>query len=102
MKQVVRTGRLSRKNSLAYKIEIRPGAQKQIQDLPRPAQLKIVDAIDRLTENPRPSGCKKLKGAEIWRIRIGRFRIIYSIIDKKLLIILLKVARRQEDTYKNF
>ncbi len=95
------TGRPSRKSTLAYKIEIRPGAQKQLQALPNPAQLGIVQAIDRLAETPRPSGCKKLKGTELWRIRIGRFRVIYAIFDKELRIVILKTSPRQEDTYRN-
>ena len=86
---------------MVYKVEIRPSARKQLLALPRPAQLEIVQAIDLLAENPRPSGCKKLRGTEFWRIRIGRFRVIYYIIDKQLRIIILKTSMRQEDTYRN-
>jgi mRNA interferase RelE/StbE len=86
---------------LVYKIKILRPAQKQLMALPRPAQIEIVQAIDRLADKPRPSGCKKLKGTELWRIRIGRFRVIYYIIDKELQIVILKASARQEDTYRN-
>jgi mRNA interferase RelE/StbE len=86
---------------LAYKLSILPAAQKQITALPRQDQIKAAHAIDALADNPRPLGCKKLKGTEFWRVRSGYIRIIYSIIDKELLILVLKVARRQEETYQN-
>jgi mRNA interferase RelE/StbE len=86
---------------LVYKINILPGAQKQILSLPRTDQIKVVRLIDGLAENPRPNGCKKLKGTEFWRIRSGHLRIIYSIVAKELRILILKVGKRQEDTYKD-
>jgi mRNA interferase RelE/StbE len=86
---------------LVYRISILPGAQKQILSLPRADQIKVVQLIDNLAENPRPKGCKKLKGTELWRVRGGHLRIIYSILNNELKIIILKVGKRQEDTYKN-
>lgn len=63
--------------------------------------MKVAQLIDRLAENPRPDGCKKLKGTELWRVRSGNLRIIYSIFDRELRILILKAAKRQEDTYDN-
>ena len=86
---------------MGYKIIILPAAQKQILAFPREYQIETAKAIDSLVENPRPEGCKKLKGTELWRIRKGQLRIIYSIFDKELRIIILKAAKRQEDTYRH-
>jgi mRNA interferase RelE/StbE len=86
---------------LAYKINILPGAQKQILSLPEADRMKVVLLIDNLSEKPRPNGCKKIKGTEFWRVRGGHLRIIYSIFDKELKIIILKVGKRQEETYKD-
>ena len=68
--------------------------------LPRQAQVAIATAIDSLVENPRPPGCKKLRGADLWRIRLKRYRVIYAIDDKAGLVTILKIAPRREDTYQ--
>ncbi|MGP8080138.1 MAG: type II toxin-antitoxin system RelE family toxin [Dehalococcoidales bacterium] len=85
---------------MVYKIQIARAAQKQILSLPREAQIEISQAIDRLANIPRPAGCKKLKGTELWRFRLGRYRVVYQIIDKTRIITIVKVALRREDTYR--
>jgi mRNA interferase RelE/StbE len=85
---------------LAYRVEIIRTAQKQILALPGEAQMEIAPAIDSLTNDPRPPGCKKLRGTDLWRLRIGQYRAIYSIDDKAHLVTVLKVAIRREDTYQ--
>jgi len=85
---------------LAYRIEIAGAAQKQMLSLPKQAQKEIAPAIDSLANAPRPSGCKKLRGTDLWRFRSGRYRVIYSIDDKAGLVIVVKVAARREDTYQ--
>jgi mRNA interferase RelE/StbE len=86
---------------LVYRISILPGAQKQILSLTGAERSRVVRIVDGLAENPRPTGCKKLKGTELWRVRVGHLRIIYSISDKELKILIVKVGKRQEDTYKD-
>ena len=85
---------------MVYKIQIARVAQKQMLSLAREAQIEIVRAIDRLANTPRPIGCKKLKGTELWRFRLGRYRVVYQINDKAKLITIVKVAFRKEDTYR--
>jgi mRNA interferase RelE/StbE len=85
---------------LVYKIEIIRAAQKQIISFPIEAQKEIARAIDGLANTPRPSGCKKLRGTDLWRLRIGRYRVVYLIDDEARLVTLVKVALRQEDTYQ--
>lgn len=67
--------------------------------IPRRTQLEIARAIDGLANNPRPMGHRKLRGAELWRLRIGRYRVVYSIDDVAKLVTVVKVAPRREDTY---
>jgi mRNA interferase RelE/StbE len=86
---------------LDYKVFILPAAQKQILALPRGDQLRLSLLIDGLIQNPRPVNSKKLKGTQLWRVRSGNLRIIYSIADRELKVIIVKAARRQEDTYHN-
>jgi mRNA interferase RelE/StbE len=85
---------------LVYKIQIVRAAQKQMLSLPHEAQIEIAQAIDSLANKPRPAGCKKLKGTELWRFRLGRYRVVYQIIDKTRTITIVKVALRREDTYR--
>lgn len=85
---------------MAYRVEIIRTAQKQILALPRAAQTEIALSIDSLVSDPRPAGCKKLRGTGLWRLRIGQYRAIYAIDDKAHLATVLKVAVRREDTYQ--
>lgn len=85
---------------MVYRIEIIRAAQKQILFLPKQAQVEIAKAIDCLVNDPRPSGCKKLRGTGLWRLRLRRYRVVYVIDDKASLVTVIKVAPRREDTYQ--
>lgn len=60
---------------------------------------KVAEAIESLADNPRPFGVKKLAG-RVHRIRGGPYRIIYSIYDREKVVVIDKVDRRKERTYK--
>ena len=78
-------------------IEITQSAEKQLRALDRVDQQRLAKAMQALAEDPRPRGAKKLSGYEdVFRIRTGVFRIIYSIEDDRLLVIILKVGHRRE------
>lgn len=85
---------------MAYRVEILRPAQKQLLSFPREAQLEIAAAVDGLTTTPRPAGCKKLRDTGLWRIRVGRYRVVYTVDEKTTLVTVVKVAIRSEDTYK--
>ena len=85
---------------MVYRIEIIRAAQKQLISLPRQAQVEIARAIDCLANAPRPSGCKKLRGTDLWRLRLGRYRVVYIIDDEASLVTVIKVAQRREGTYQ--
>ena len=85
---------------MEYRVLILPKAQRQIKSLPVQTRRKVSDAIDSLEKNPRPSGVKKLKGAEeLYRLRVGDYRIIYAIQDDELLVIVVNAGHRK-DVYR--
>ncbi len=79
---------------LRYEIFFTRKAQKQLDKIPDKSAISIVNAILKLQDNPRPSGCKKLKGSDAYRIRSGKYRIIYEIFDSELLIDIIMVGHR--------
>ena len=81
---------------MTYRIEISRRAAKAVVSLDKPLRRKILAAIDALSGNPRPVGCKKLAGQQAWRIRVGEYRIIYEIHDQVLLVILVDSGHRRE------
>ena len=83
-----------------YRIEVSATAERQIRKLPRADQLRVVRTIQALSTDPRPSGCRKLSGHDdVFRVRVGRYRILYSIEGRRLVIIILKVGDRK-DVYR--
>ena len=62
----------------------------------KPLRRKILAAIDALSGDPRPGGCKKLAGQETSRIRVGDYRIIYGIHNQVLLVIVVDIGYRRE------
>lgn len=79
-----------------YTIVLTKKAQKQLDSLPESMINSIISAISELEDNPRPSGCKKLKGRDGYRIRVGNYRIIYEVFDNKLLIDVIAVGHRKD------
>jgi mRNA interferase RelE/StbE len=81
---------------MSYEISILRRASKELAKLPQNDCKKISNAINDLAINPRPLGCKKLKGRPAWRIRVGDYRIIYEISDQKLIIVVIDVGHRRD------
>jgi len=84
-----------------YQILISNSAEKDMDKLPTGALGKVALAIDHLAVEPRPTGCKKLKGysENLWRIRVGNYRVIYSIEDK-IEVIDIRRVRHRKDVYE--
>lgn len=84
-----------------YLIKFKKKAEKELRKLPIASIKKIVPEIDKLEEEPRPQGSKKLKGTEeeIWRIRIGDYRVIYQI-DEGIKIVEIRKIGHRKDVYK--
>lgn len=80
-----------------YAINILPSAVRELQRLSHVIQGRIRDHIDKLAENPRPTGSKTLKnGGGRRRIRIGDYRVIYKIMDQELIVLVVKIGHRRE------
>ena len=80
-----------------YRIELVPAAARQLKSLPRKQQVRIASKIDALVSDPRPAGCVKLRGSEdICRIRVRYYRILYQVKDDILLVIVVKVGKREK------
>lgn len=84
---------------VSYKIFFKESVEKDFHGIPRKDLKKILARIKLLAENPHPAGCEKLTGQEKYRIRQGRYRIVYSIQDKELTVWVVKVGHRK-DVYK--
>ena len=78
------------------KIKIEKSARKELRALERGVQIRIAKAIRPLRSNPRPPGCKKLKGRDAYRIRVGSYRVLYEIHDDVLVVLVIKVAHRSK------
>jgi mRNA interferase RelE/StbE len=82
---------------MAYSILLAPPAERQLKALTGPVQKRIVKRLHTLKDNPRPQGVKKLAGEEdLYRIREGDYRIVYTIQDKKLIVLVVKIGDRKE------
>ena len=85
---------------MSYQVLLRRAAQRQLDRIPKEDYTAIARAISALEEEPRPRGVKKLSESGLWRVRVGPYRVVYSINDEERLLVLVRVVRRTEDTYK--
>ena len=83
---------------MSYKIVVKKSAAKEIEALPTKILPQVTKAIYNLADTPRPQGCKKLKGSKenLWRIRIGDYRVVYIIDDSIRIVDVQKVGHRKD------
>ena len=82
---------------MTYRIEVKPQAEKALARIPHPHRRRIARAIDALAHNPRPAGSAKLAGSDdAYRIRVGDYRIVYQVLDKVLIVYIIRVAHRKD------
>jgi mRNA interferase RelE/StbE len=80
-----------------YELIIRPSAEKQMDRLPAKVRQRVVAALDELRNEPRPPPCAKLHGRDdLWRIRVGQYRVVYTIQDEELVVLVVRVAHRKD------
>ena len=83
-----------------YKVDVGPQGQKFIRKQDRAIQQQIIRKLRELEEDPRPYGCIRLQGKkELYRVRTGDYRIIYTIKDNQLLVLVVQIGHRK-DVYK--
>lgn len=78
-----------------YKIFFRKSIKKDLAGIPPKHVKRILDKIQSLVSDPRPAGCEKLSGQEKYRLRQGKYRIIYSIQDYELTVWVVKIGHRK-------
>jgi mRNA interferase RelE/StbE len=84
---------------LTWRLELTAAAQRELDRAPSSERTKILFKLWELKENPRLHGSKKLAGTAYWRVRQGNWRMIYAIDAGAGLVIVARVARRNERTY---
>jgi len=83
-----------------YSIVFTRSARKEIESLDTSVVNRVFSKIENLEENPRPKGCRKIQSQEnLWRIRIGEYRVIYAVDDKRRVIDIIAIRHRR-DAYK--
>ena len=84
----------------SYNLEVTKSAQKDIRKLPRTIIRRVNNKIQNLRLVPRPADCEKLSGSKSsYRVRVGDYRIIYTIYDAKIIVSIIRVAHRK-DVYR--
>lgn len=79
----------------SYEIRFRRSVSKDLRRLPRQDIERILETITALADDPRPPGVEKLSASEKYRIRCGRYRVLYEIRDDRLVVTVVKVAHRR-------
>lgn len=82
----------------SYRLVIKKSAVKELEDVePKKLRQRLVAAIERLADDPRPAGCEQLAGAHNgYRIRQGDYRAVYAIDDEEQVVTIVKVGHRRE------
>jgi mRNA interferase RelE/StbE len=84
---------------VGYKIYFKESVWKDLRKIPKKDLQRILKKIEELSEDPRPAGCEKLTSQERYRIRLGKYRILYSIQDIELTVWIVKLGHRK-DVYR--
>jgi mRNA interferase RelE/StbE len=80
-----------------YRVELTASATKELKKLPNQIVERVFPRLENLASNPRPSGCKKLQGGDReWRIRVGDYRVVYTIDDSRLIVQVTRIRHRSE------
>ncbi len=79
-----------------YRIELRPAAVRALRKLDPPVARRVQAVIALLAEDPRPPASRPLRGRPAWRVRVGDYRVIYTIEDDVLLIVVVTLGRRRD------
>jgi len=80
----------------SYRLLIKPSAARELEALPRDDRRRIVTRVRGLSDEPRPPGCEKLSGLELYRLRQGHYRILYTIADAEHSVTIVKIGHRRE------
>jgi mRNA interferase RelE/StbE len=79
-----------------YRVFFKKSVEKDFGSIPKKDVKRILNRIKTLEDNPRPAGCENLAGQERYRLRQGRYRIVYSMRDKELTVWVVRVGHRKD------
>lgn len=79
-----------------FELAFRRSVAKDLRRIPKRDVERILQRIESLRDDPRPAGCEKLSGQERYRIRQGVYRILYEILDRRLIVTVVKVGHRKQ------
>jgi mRNA interferase RelE/StbE len=79
-----------------FELRFKASVAKDLRGVPRTDVRRLLRRIEALRDQPRPPGCEKLTGHELYRIRQGAYRVVYSVDDVKVVIEVIKVGHRRE------
>jgi mRNA interferase RelE/StbE len=85
---------------MSYQLKLLSGIEKQLRRLPGSDRERVVNAMRSLADDPRPAGTVHLV-ENLYRVRVGKSRILYAVFDAEVVVLVCKVARRSEATYKD-
>ena len=83
-----------------YRVDLAPAAQRAFRRLPAAAGARLLGPLLALGIEPRPPGSVRLVDTQFWRLRVGDLRIVYVIDDDRRLVVVLRIARRADSTYR--
>ena len=80
----------------SYRLLIKPSAASELEALPREDRRRIVARLRGLSDEPRPPGCEKLSGLELYRLRQGNYHILYDVADAERAVTIVKIGHRRD------
>lgn len=86
---------------MSYRIEIEPSVRRALAKLPKLIATRIIKRLETLAENPRGMGAVKLSGHNAYRVRVGDYRIIYAVLDDRMLVLVVELGHRR-DIYRGW
>ncbi len=83
---------------MRYRVEMAETARRDFRALEHAMQGRVAAAVNALADTPRPPGCKRMRGKspDVWRIRVGDYRVVYEIRDNVLLVLVVAIGHRRE------
>ncbi len=85
---------------MAYLLKVHPDVEKQLQRIPKKQRERLVATMRSLRDDPRPAGSVKLDNF-LCMVRQGQYRVIYAVFDEDVVVVICKVAKRAEGTYRH-
>jgi len=80
-----------------YSVELTRTAEKQLRRLAKRDRIRVVEAIEELATKARPRAARKLQGYDdVYRIRVGQYRVVYEVYDDRVVVIVLKIGHRKD------